>query len=140
MLKVTKIGQCPLSITRAFIIQNVAFKRFVSYIVVGIFNTHNNVIWDWQYFAKYSPHSVWMWGIFLIILPVPRDTIMDVNNVMPIQWYKIEFNTPNINMDFDKNNGGKLPYLDSSSHKPWNIITGDAWLDENICATSHIHV
>jgi hypothetical protein len=31
---------------------------------------HNNVLWDWQTFAKYSSYSVWMWGIFCIIFSI----------------------------------------------------------------------
>ena len=39
---------------------------------------HKSVLWDWQYSTKYSPHSVWMWGI----LSVPQFTLMDLNNIM----------------------------------------------------------
>ena len=41
---------------------------------------HNNVLWDWQYYMEYSMcKNV---GIFNGILAVPRNTIMDLNNVM----------------------------------------------------------
>ena len=33
-------------------------------------------------FAKYSPHSIWMWGIFHTILLVSHDIIMDLNNAI----------------------------------------------------------
>ena len=48
---------------------------------------HNIVLWDWHYFAKYSPHSNWMWGIFYIIMSVPHNIVMDMNNVMAdLEW------------------------------------------------------
>jgi hypothetical protein len=37
---------------------------------------------DWQYFVEYSSHLVWMWKIFYIILPVPQNTLVALNNVM----------------------------------------------------------
>ena len=33
-----------------------------------IIQSRNNVLLDWQYFVKYSSHSIWMWEIFCIIL------------------------------------------------------------------------
>ena len=46
-----------------------------------------------QHSAKYSSHSVWMWGIFYKILAVPQNTVMDLNNVLDfadnfIVWVK----------------------------------------------------
>ena len=66
---------------------------------------HNNLMWDWHYSMEYPPHSnsnsnsqqcyvgltlfyrifltsVWMWGIFCIILSVPQNIVMDVNDVV----------------------------------------------------------
>ena len=45
--------------------------------------THNlnNVMWDWQYYVKYSSHLAWIWGIFHIILSVPQNIVLDLNNV-----------------------------------------------------------
>ena len=51
----------------------------------NIIHVHNNVMWDGQYYAKYSSHSVWMWGILCIILSVPHNIVMDLNNVM-LHW------------------------------------------------------
>ena len=31
----------------------------------NIIQIHNNVLWDWQYYAEYFSHSYWMWGIFV---------------------------------------------------------------------------
>ena len=42
----------------------------------------NNILWDWQYFSEYSPHSAWMWGIFRRILSVRHNIVLDLNNVM----------------------------------------------------------
>jgi hypothetical protein len=33
----------------------------------NIVQIHKIVLWDWQYFTKYSPHWDWMWEIFSII-------------------------------------------------------------------------
>ena len=30
----------------------------------NIIQSHNNVLRDWQYYTKYSSHSVFMWGVF----------------------------------------------------------------------------
>ena len=52
----------------------------------NIVQIHNNVIWDWQYSTKHSPHSVecsdWIWKILCGILSVPRNIVMNLNNVM----------------------------------------------------------
>ena len=50
----------------------------------NIIQIHNNVLWDWWNSAEYSPHSIWMWGMFRIILSVPQDIVMDLNNGMRI--------------------------------------------------------
>ena len=44
--------------------------------------THSSVMWDWQYPTEHSLHSGWMWGILCILLLVPQNTTMDLNNVM----------------------------------------------------------
>ena len=36
---------------------------------------------DEHYFVKYSPYSIWIWGIFYIIVAVPHNIVMDLNNV-----------------------------------------------------------
>ena len=46
-----------------------------------IIQIHNSVLWNWQYFVEYSPHSIWMWRIFHIILAVPHNIVMDMYNV-----------------------------------------------------------
>ena len=46
-----------------------------------IIHTHSSVLWDWQYFTKYSSHSIWIWGIFYKILSVPLNTTMGLNDV-----------------------------------------------------------
>ena len=48
----------------------------------NIIHIRNNVVRDWHYYAKYSTHSNWMRGILCIILLVPHNTIVDLNNVM----------------------------------------------------------
>ena len=50
----------------------------------NIIHIHNIVLWDWQYYAKNSPHLDWMWRIFYIIFSVPQNIVMDLNNVMLI--------------------------------------------------------
>ena len=47
-----------------------------------------NVMWDWQYFAKYSPHSNWMWRMFCKILSVPHTIVINLNNVMAFGHWK----------------------------------------------------
>jgi len=37
---------------------------------------------NWHYCMEYSSYSCWMWGIFHIILSVPRNTAISLNNVM----------------------------------------------------------
>jgi hypothetical protein len=39
---------------------------------------------DWRYYEEYSSHPSWIWRIFLIILSIPHNTPMRLNNVM--QW------------------------------------------------------
>ena len=48
----------------------------------NIIQIHNNVMWDWQNYEEYSAHSIWMGGIFPMILPIPQNTVMDINNGM----------------------------------------------------------
>jgi hypothetical protein len=48
----------------------------------NIIQTHSTVLWDRQYFTKYSSHSTCSWGIFYWILSVPQNTIMGLNNFM----------------------------------------------------------
>ena len=52
----------------------------------NIIQIHNNVLRDWQYFAQYSSHSNWVWGILCRILSVPQNNVMDPNNVC-IRWW-----------------------------------------------------
>jgi hypothetical protein len=39
-------------------------------------------MWDWQYYVEYSSHSAWMWGIIHIILSLPHNIAMGLNDVM----------------------------------------------------------
>ena len=39
-------------------------------------------MWDWQSYAKYSMHSCWIWRILRVILLVPLNIVMNMNNVM----------------------------------------------------------
>ena len=48
----------------------------------NIIQIHNNVMWDWEYFAEYSSHCDRMYRIFFIILLVPQNIVMDLNDVM----------------------------------------------------------
>ena len=56
----------------------------------NIIHTHNNALWDWEYYVEYSSHSYSMWGIFHIILLVPQNTAMGLNNVMWLffRWFE----------------------------------------------------
>ena len=57
--------------------------RFSSIMEVhNIIQIHNNALWDWQYFTKYSSHSGWMWKISCRILSIPMNTLMNLNYVM----------------------------------------------------------
>jgi hypothetical protein len=58
----------------------------------NITQIHNNVLWDWQYFATYFSHLDWMWGIFFKLLSILRNTIMDLNNI--INWFNIKLILP----------------------------------------------
>jgi hypothetical protein len=51
----------------------------------NIIQIDNNVVWDWRYFAKYSPHSIWMCRIFYKILSVPQNIVIIMNNVDLLQ-------------------------------------------------------
>ena len=44
----------------------------------NIIQISNNVLWDWQCFVEYSPHSIWICGI----LSSPQNIVMDLNNIM----------------------------------------------------------
>jgi hypothetical protein len=55
----------------------------------NIIQIHNNVMWDWQYYVKYSPTFKLNMRIFLRILSVPDNTIMDLNNVWQTYTYFI---------------------------------------------------
>ena len=48
----------------------------------NIIHIQNIVLWEWQYSTKYSPPSHCMWDIFRIILSIPHNIVMDLNNVM----------------------------------------------------------
>ena len=48
----------------------------------NIIQIHNNVLWDWQYYAKYSTYSYWMWELFCMTLSDPRKIVMNMNNAM----------------------------------------------------------
>ena len=37
----------------------------------NIIQSHDIVLRDGQYYVEYSSHTVWMWGLFLIILSIP---------------------------------------------------------------------
>ena len=52
-----------------------------SYNMHNIIQIHNSVLQDWQYFVKYSSHSVWMCRIFIIILSIVQNNIMNLNNL-----------------------------------------------------------
>lgn len=54
----------------------------------NIIQIHNHVLQDWQHFAKYFPHSFWMWRIFCRILPVPHNIVMYLNDVMSGIFYQ----------------------------------------------------
>ena len=54
----------------------------------NIIQIHKNVMGDWQYFGKIFYHSDWMWEIFHIILLVPQNILMDLNNVLIIEGIK----------------------------------------------------
>ena len=41
------------------ILENIPHIQWESY--HNIIQTHNNVLWDWQYFTEYSPYLVCMW-------------------------------------------------------------------------------
>ena len=41
-----------------------------------IIRIYINVMWDWQYYVKYSSHSTWTWEVFCIIMLVSHNTIM----------------------------------------------------------------
>ena len=49
---------------------------------LNIIQSHNNILRDWQYFAKYFSHSNWMWRIFVWILSVPQNIVMALNQWM----------------------------------------------------------
>ena len=51
----------------------------------NIIHSYNGVMRNWQYYEDYSSHSYWLWGIFLIILPVMLNTVMALNNVINTQ-------------------------------------------------------
>ena len=53
----------------------------------NIVHIHNSMLWNWQLSTEYSPHSNWMWRIFYIIILVPCNTVMDLNNVMESSMY-----------------------------------------------------
>ena len=42
----------------------------------------DNVLWDWQYYAKKTPIPILIGGIFCIILLVPHNLGVDMNNIM----------------------------------------------------------
>jgi hypothetical protein len=46
---------------------------------LNIIQSHNSVLWDWQYFTEYSPYSLWLWRTFL-----ENDSIMQ--NIFHIQF------------------------------------------------------
>ena len=53
--------------------------------VHNIIQIHISVLWDWHYFAKYSPHSDWMWEIFCRVLLDSWNIDMDLENIPHIQ-------------------------------------------------------
>jgi hypothetical protein len=48
----------------------------------NIIQIHNNVMWEWHYYTKYSSHSDWMWEIFYKRMSVTHNIVMELNNVM----------------------------------------------------------
>ena len=48
----------------------------------NLIKIHNNVLWDWKYFAKYSSHSPLNKRIFHRIMSIPQNIVMDMNNIM----------------------------------------------------------
>ena len=46
-------------------------KQIKIYLSHNIIQIHNNVMWDWQYFIEYSPHSVRIWGNIMYNIVCP---------------------------------------------------------------------
>ena len=68
-------------------IENYVFHYLVTVARHNIIQIHNNAIWDWQFFTRYSrkfSHSNWMWRIFCGVLSIPRNIVMDLNDVMEV--------------------------------------------------------
>ena len=51
------------------------------YIIHNIIQIRNNVMWDCQYFAYYSPHSIRMWEILCKLKSIPHNGVMNLNNI-----------------------------------------------------------
>ena len=86
----------------------------------NITQIHVNVMWDWQYYAKQSSHSNWMWRIFCTILLVPHNTVVDSNDVcMSLVHCNDEITLYYVNL--------KLFYFYKFRYKKWHQIPNMFW-------------
>ena len=72
-------GSCPCNNHPTFSSHSIARKARVS-LKRKIIHIHNNILRGWR--ETFFSHSVCMWGIFGIILSVPWNIVMEMNNVM----------------------------------------------------------
>ena len=93
----TLLPLCSGRLPTILVIENVEHLYIYIYIyhyykcLHNISMIHNNILWDWQYFMEYSPHLVCMWGWCYIILLVPQNSVIIINNFMFIDTFKLNF-------------------------------------------------